>query len=139
MNASAQRGLVIFRDENRGNCETCHVSFNFTDENFNNLGVGMDRQDPDLGRYSISRLDGHQGAFKTPTLREIANTAPYMHDGSVSTLKEVMELYNEGGRHNEWLSPKMKALNLSEQDQRDLIEFMKALSGDVTWFEKDLP
>jgi cytochrome c peroxidase len=139
MTESAQRGMEIFKDENRGNCETCHASFNFTDENFNNLGVGMDQPDPDLGRYAISNLEGHQGAFKTPTLREIANTAPYMHDGSMETLEEVMEFYVQGGHQNEWLSPKMKALDLSEQDQADLIEFMKALSGEMSWYGKTLP
>jgi len=139
MSASAHRGLAIFKDENRGNCETCHASFNFTDENFNNLGVGMDRPDPDMGRFLISELDGHQGAFKTPTLREVANSAPYMHDGSMETLEEVMEFYDRGGEDNEWLSPKMKALNLSKRDKEDLVEFMKALSGDVTWFGQSLP
>jgi cytochrome c peroxidase len=139
MSASAQRGMEIFKDKERGNCETCHASFNFTDENFNNLGVGMERRDPDLGRYDVSGLEGHQGAFKTPTLREIANTAPYMHDGSIQSLEAVVDFYIKGGQQNEWLSTKMKELNLSERDKLDLIEFMKALSGDVTWFEQALP
>jgi cytochrome c peroxidase len=70
------------------NCETCHVGFNFTDENYNNLGVGMVAKQPDLGYYAISKLEGYKGAFKTPTLREIACTAPYMHDGSQKTWKK---------------------------------------------------
>jgi cytochrome c peroxidase len=137
MSESAQRGLQIFRDENKGNCETCHVSFNFTDENYNNIGVGMDAKNPDMGRYLVTKLEGHQGAFKTPTLREIAATAPYMHDGSQKTLEEVVEFYDIGGHANKWLSPKMKPLKLTDQEQHDLVEFLKALSGEVTWYGKD--
>jgi len=133
---AAQRGLKIFKDENKGNCETCHASFNFTDENYNNIGVGMAAKDPDLGRYKVTKLEGHQGAFKTPTLREIANTAPYMHDGSQKTLEEVVAFYNQGGHPNKWLSPKIKRLKLTKQEQADLVEFLKSLSGQVTWFEK---
>ena len=133
---AAQRGLKIFKDENKGNCETCHASFNFTDENYNNIGVGMAAKDPDLGRYKVTNLEGHQGAFKTPTLREIANTAPYMHDGSQKTLEEVVTFYNQGGHPNKWLSPKIKRLKLTKQEQADLVEFLKSLSGELTWFEK---
>ncbi len=139
MSEAAQRGLGLFRDENKGNCETCHVSFNFSDENYNNLGVGMSAKTPDLGRYVVTKLEGHQGAFKTPTLREIASTAPYMHDGSEKTLEQVMDLYEKGGHPNKWLSPKMKPLRLSKQDKQDIIEFLKALSGEVTWYGKGEP
>ncbi len=136
MSESAQRGLKLFRDENQGNCETCHVSFNFTDENYNNLGVGMSAKKPDLGRYPVTKLEGHQGAFKTPTLREIARTAPYMHDGSEETLEQVMDLYQQGGHPNRWLSPKMKRLHLTPQEKQDILEFLEALSGEVTWYGK---
>jgi cytochrome c peroxidase len=136
MSEAAQRGLKLFRDEKKGNCETCHASFNFTDENYNNLGVGMDAKKPDMGRYEVTKLDGHQGAFKTPTLREVANTAPYMHDGAEKTLEEVIAFYNKGGRRNKWLSTKMKPLNLTKEEQADLVEFLKALSGDLTWHGK---
>jgi len=136
LNEAAQRGLAIFRDENKGNCETCHASFNFTDENYNNLGVGMTAKEPDMGRYDVTKLDGHQGAFKTPTLREIAATAPYMHDGSQKTLEEVVAFYDKGGHGNKWLSPKIKKLNLSKQQQADVVEFLMSLSGEVTWYGK---
>jgi len=136
MSEAAQRGLKLFRDEKKANCETCHASFNFTDENYNNLGVGMDAKKPDLGRYVVTKLEGHQGAFKTPTLREVANTAPYMHDGSEKTLDEVVAFYNRGGRRNKWLSTKMKPLNLTKQEQADVVEFLKALSGELTWYGK---
>ena len=133
---AAQRGYKIFKDEAKGNCETCHASFNFTDENYNNLGIGMAAKNPDLGRYVVSKLEGHQGAFKTPTLREIASTAPYMHDGSQKTLEEVVTFYTKGGHHNRWLSPKVKPLHLTKAEQQDLVEFLKALSGEVTWYGK---
>jgi len=133
---AAQRGMAIFKDEKKGNCETCHASFNFTDENYNNTGVGMAAKEPDMGRYKVTKLEGHQGAFKTPTLREIANTAPYMHDGSETSLEEVVDFYNKGGHANRWLSPKIRALHLTKQEQRDLVEFLKALSGEVTWYGK---
>src|SRR5207247_8712776 len=83
-----------------------------------------------------SKLEGHQVAFTTPTLREVANTAPYMHDGSEKTLEEVVAFYNKGGYRNKWLSPKIKPLNLTKQEQQDLVEFLKALSGEVTWYGK---
>jgi len=136
LSAAAVRGMTIFRDKDKGNCETCHVSFNFTDENYNNIGVGISAANPDLGRYRISGLEGHQGAFKTPTLREVANTAPYMHDGSQRTLEEVIQFYEEGGHPNRWLSPKIKRFKLSRQERQDLVEFLRALSGDVTWYGK---
>jgi len=136
MSEAARRGLAIFKDEKKGNCETCHASFNFTDENYNNLGVGMAAKKPDQGRYVVSKLEGHQGAFKTPTLREIARTAPYMHDGSQKTLEEVVAFYVKGGHKNKWLSSKVKPLRLSKQEQADLVEFLNALSGDLTWYGK---
>jgi cytochrome c peroxidase len=136
MSEAAQRGWALFRDENKGNCETCHASFNFTDENYNNIGVGMAAKEPDVGRYEVTRLEGHQGAFKTPTLREIASTAPYMHDGSQKMLEEVVAFYNKGGHRNKWLSTKMKPLKLTKQEQADIVEFLKALSGEVTWYGK---
>jgi cytochrome c peroxidase len=137
MNASAKRGWQVFKDEDRGNCVTCHVSFNFTDENYSNLGIGMAARTPDLGRYEVTKYEGHQGAFKTPTLREIARTAPYLHDGSEATLEGVLSLYEKGGHPNKWLSPKMRPLRLTPRDKRDLVEFMNALSGEVTWFGRD--
>lgn len=135
MSESAVRGYELFLT--KAGCATCHVSFNFTDENYHNLGIGMLVKKPDLGRYTVSRIEGHQGAFKTPTLREVANTAPYMSDGSLATLEEVVDYYNRGAQPNRWLSPKIKPLGLSEQEKRDLVEFLKALSGEVVWYGKE--
>jgi cytochrome c peroxidase len=135
LNDSAKRGLELFN--NKANCAACHSGFNFTDESYHNLGVGMTAKKPDMGRYAITKLDGHQGAFKTPTLREIANTAPYLSDGSLKTLAEVVEFYDKGCQPNKWLSPKIKKLDLTAQEKQDLVEFMKALSGEVVWYRKE--
>ena len=96
-----------------------------------NLGVGMDKPKPDLGRFEQSKAEGEKGAFKTPTLRNIAQTAPYMHDGSEATLRAVVAFYNKGGVANSWLSKEIKPLNLSAAQVDDLVAFLEALSGDV--------
>lgn len=129
MSESAQRGMTLFFA--KAECATCHAGANFTDEQYHNLGVGMDAEEPDLGRYEIVKEDAARGAFKTPTLRNVAASAPYMHDGSQKTLEEVVEWYNKGGHPNPWLSDKMKPLNLTEQEKADLVAFMKeGLSGE---------
>src|SRR5690606_17744201 len=102
---------------------------NFTDELYHNLGVGMEADEPDLGRYVVTNDDADRGAFKTPTLRNVAQTAPYMHDGSQQTLEEVIAWYNKGGHPNEYLSAEIEPLNLTEQEQADLVAFLKALTG----------
>jgi len=96
----------------RARCVTCHASFNFTDENYHNLGVGMDKASPDLGRFTVSKNDEHRGALKTPTLRDVAKRPPYMHDGSLNTLEEVVAFYDKGGAPNQWLSKEVRPLNL---------------------------
>lgn len=128
MSESAKRGMELFFDKKSG-CTQCHVGANFTDEKYHNLGVGMDAENPDLGRYEITGEEKDKGAFKTPTLRNVEFTAPYMHDGSQETLMEVVEWYAKGGHPNPWLSEKIKKLDLTEQDKQDLVAFMKALSG----------
>lgn len=139
MTEGAQRGMKLFGDEKKGNCETCHAGPNFTDENYYNLGVGMQKKNPDMGRYKVTRLEGHQGAFKTPTLRDVALRSPYLHDGSEKTLEAVVALYVRGGIRNRWLSSKMHPLELSKQEQQDLVEFLRSLSGEVTWSGKGQP
>ena len=134
MSESAQRGQeLFFRPE--VNCATCHSGANFSDELYHNLGVGMDAKEPDLGRYVITQEEKDKGAFKTPTLRNVEITGPYMHDGSQKTLDEVVEWYAKGGHPNPHLSDKVKKLDLSQQDKKDLVEFMKALTGEFTEVE----
>ena len=82
---------------------------NFTDEKYHNLGVGMDAEKPDLGRFDVTKDEKDKGAFKTPTIRNVALTAPYMHDGSQKTLEEVVEWYAKGGHPNQWLDKSQEA------------------------------
>jgi len=129
MSESARRGMDLFFSE-KSNCTACHAGANFTDEKYHNLGVGMDAKIPDLGRYEITKDVKDKGAFKTPTIRNVEFSAPYMHDGSQKTLEEVVEWYAKGGHPNPWLSDKVKKLDLTAQDKADLVAFMKACSGD---------
>ena len=132
LSKSARQGLWIF--ESRGGCWKCHSGTNLTDEEFHNTGVsyaGEDDSKRDIGRLKATKDDQHKFQFKTPTLRDIEHTAPYMHDGSVKTLREVVEFYNKGGAPDDKrLDEDMKPLNLSEKDIGFLVDFLKALSGD---------
>ena len=131
---SALRGYRLFFG--KALCSQCHLSFNFTDELYHNLGVGSLAGKPDQGRFSVMKTDGSQGAMKTPTMRELVRTAPYMSDGSLKTLEEVIDFYDKGCQPNRWLSPKIKPLNLTSEEKSDLVEFLKSLSGEVTWYGK---
>jgi len=132
LSAQQIRGMELFAG--KADCQTCHVSFNFTDENYHNLGVGWDAASKtmaDKGRNDVTKADVDIGAFKTPTLRDVSLTAPYMHDGSEATLADVIEFYDKGGNANPHLSTKIKKLNLTEQEREDLESFMLALTGTV--------
>jgi cytochrome c peroxidase len=129
LSPSAVRGMELFNG--KANCKACHTGFNFTDETYQNIGVGMDKPKPDLGRYDVTKKQEDKGKFKTPTLRNIVLTAPYMHDGSETTLLEVVEFYNKGGTPNPNLSKEIKPLNLSAQEKRDLVAFLESLTGNV--------
>lgn len=123
LSPAAQRGMQLFF--NKGHCSACHSGPNFTDNAFHNLGVGMNAVKPDIGREEVTKLEGDRGGFKTPTLRDIARTAPYMHDGSMRTLEEVVEHYNRGGFANPYLDEEVYALKLTDQEKKDLVTFMK--------------
>ncbi len=128
MSESAIRGQALFFGQ-KANCTACHVGANFTDEKYHNLGVGMDTTNPDVGRKAVTGEDKDTGAFKTPTIRNVALTAPYMHDGSQATLKEVVEWYAKGGHPNPYLSDKVKKFEVTEQEVNDLVAFMESLTG----------
>ena len=123
LSASAERGMNLFF--NKGHCSACHAGANFSDAAFHNIGVGMDKEKPDEGRQTISTMLGDRGAFKTPGLREIARTGPYMHDGSLKTLEEVVEHYNKGGVANPQLDEEIFPLQLTAEEKADLVTFMK--------------
>lgn len=135
MSESAQRGQKLFFSK-EVNCTACHVGANFADEKYHNLGVGMDAEKPDLGRFEVTKKEEDKGAFKTPTIRNVEFTAPYMHDGSQKTLEEVVEWYAKGGHPNPHLSDKIKKLDLTAQDKADLVAFMKATSGPFPVVER---
>lgn len=129
LNESQQRGMKIFFSNN-ARCDSCHDGAAFTTNQFANIGIGMDKPNPDLGRFIVTRKEEDKGAFKTPGLRDIARTGPYMHDGSLKTLEEVVEHYNKGGIKNKWLHQDVRPLKLSDQDKKDLVSFLHALSGE---------
>lgn len=151
-----KRGLALF--EGKARCSQCHKGPNFTDEKYHNLGVDWDSVLVDLGRYKVTKKEQDIGAFKTPTLREIADTAPYMHNGAFTTLEETVAFYNRGGIANPFLDVEMRRpnrtieqmleyyekkesqielvpetelvkLNLTKQEQADLVTFLRTLSG----------
>ncbi|MCA8986641.1 MAG: c-type cytochrome, partial [Planctomycetaceae bacterium] len=123
LSESAQRGRDLFFG--KANCSACHSGPSFSDLAFHNIGIGMDRDEKDPGRFEVSKLQGDFGAFKTPTLREIARTGPYMHDGSLKTLQEVVEHYNRGGIDNPYLDEELFPLKLTSEQIQDLVQFME--------------
>lgn len=134
MTDSAIRGMEL--SFGKANCTACHAGANFTDEQFHNIGVGMTADEPDVGRYVVTQEEKDRGAFKTPTMRNVAVSAPYMHDGSQKTLQEVVEWYDKGGHPNKWLSDKMKPLKLTEAEKADVVEFMvQGLTSDFPVIE----
>jgi cytochrome c peroxidase len=126
---SAKRGKNLFFDKAR--CNLCHMGTNFSDEKFHNIGIGWDDSDTlDLGRYRVSKNEKDLGAFKTPTLREISKTSPYMHDGRFASLEEVIEHYNKGGVKNPFLDNQVIPLNLTKSEVKDLIAMLRSLEGE---------
>lgn len=133
MDEAAARGLGLFKGKAR--CILCHNGPNFTDNQFHNLGVPqVGPMKEDLGRYNVTRADKDKGAFKTPTLRSVTETAPYMHDGAFKTLEEVVDFLDQGGGSNPRLSPLMRPLGLTTEEKADLVMFLKALTGEPIKF-----
>ena len=137
LSPAAIRGLAIFEDPKRGNCAACHTVGEkyalFSDGKFHNIGDGVNGEGEltDLGRYNETKIESDKGAFKTPSLRNIAQTAPYMHDGSLKTLKSVVDFYAGGGNSNPYLDKQIKEIKLTGKERSDLVEFLKSLTGEV--------
>jgi cytochrome c peroxidase len=125
LTARERQGLWLY--ESKGRCWRCHRGANFTDEGFHNTGVSWGNKPTDLGRYAVTKKAADKGKFKTPSLRGVALTGPYMHDGSLKTLKDVVKFYNKGGTANPNLDAAMAPLDLSPEEIRDLVAFLKAL------------
>ncbi len=130
MNERERHGMWIF--QSRGLCWRCHSGHNLTDEDFHNTGVSWGKEPLDLGRFEVTKNENDRGRFKTPTLRGIGETAPYMHDGSIATLEEVVEFYNRGGVKNPHLDPVMQPLELKKDEMGDLVAFLRTLSTGRT-------
>jgi cytochrome c peroxidase len=125
MSADARAGMWIF--ESKGACWRCHTPGLFTDEAFHNTGVGVHDGKAEPGRAAHSRDEADRGRFKTPTLRGLRLTAPYMHDGSLPTLVDVVEFYDRGGNRNPGLDPRLQPLHLTPAEKQQLIAFLASL------------
>jgi len=135
LSAEQVKGFALFIDPAKGNCAACHSGPNFTDNGFHNLGLASFGKDtPDMGRYAQKPIASLKGAFKTPTVREAASTAPYFHDGSAKSLDEVVDFYAKGGLVKTNLSKNMKELPLSKEEKSELVAFLNALSSPAKPF-----
>jgi cytochrome c peroxidase len=131
VSADAKKGHELFFG--KAGCNQCHLGQNFTDSLFHNIGVGWNpkaNRFADDGRYLVTKKANDRGAFKTPTLRDVTLHAPYMHDGSIKTLREVVEFYDKGGVKSPYLDPKVQPLNLARDEIDALVKFMEALTGE---------
>ena len=131
VSAQVKQGHELFFG--KAQCNQCHLGNNFTDSRFHNIGIGWDPRTKtfrDDGRFIVTKDPADRGAFKTPTLREVTKHAPYMHDGSMATLKEVVEFYNRGGVKNPALDPKIQPLHLTPPEVEAIVELLKALEGE---------
>ncbi len=130
-----KRGLALFE---KVGCADCHTPPLFSDYEFHNAGVGMDKPKPDPGRKEVTKKDEDMGAFRVPSLRNVADTAPYFHDGSAKTLEEAVALMAAGGKDNPHRSPDfdtVRQAKITPEQQKDLVEFLKALSGPIPQVE----
>jgi len=138
LSPEAQRGMRIFMSPKKGNCAVCHSIEKgyalFTDNKFHNLGIGADTRGElqDLGRYNETKIEADKGCFKTPSLRNLANRGPYMHDGSFPTVKDTLAHYIGGGNWNPHLDKEIHSLDVLTFDERDeLLQFLDALNGKL--------
>ncbi|MBI2131343.1 MAG: cytochrome-c peroxidase [Candidatus Tectomicrobia bacterium] len=133
ISADAKRGFDLFKS--KAQCVKCHLVDEFsvplTDNKFHNIGIGMDKQKPELGRAEITKDRKDRGKFKTPSLREVTRTAPYMHDGRFNTLEEVLDFYDKGGHPNPSLDPDIFPLKLTQKEKKDLLAFLRTLEGNA--------
>ena len=120
-----KRGLMLFTG--KADCTMCHRGPTFSDDQFHALGIHGD----DPGRFKITGVEADRNAFKTPTLRNAALTAPYMHDGSLPTLRDVIDFYDAGGGGQKPKSVLLRRLNLTEEEKSDLAAFLESLTGTV--------
>jgi cytochrome c peroxidase len=137
LSQSATRGWNIFQAIK---CNNCHDGILFTDLQYHNVGIGMDQKEPDLGRLKVTNKPEDTGAFKTPTLRDIARSAPYFHDGSAATLEDAIDVMLGGGKANAYLDKKnLEKHNILPDQRADLLNFLRSLNVDCTLSKPSLP
>jgi cytochrome c peroxidase len=128
LDASQKHGLLLF--STKAKCSQCHNGPNFTDGGFHDIGVSGE----DVGRFAKVPLPVLKFSFKTPGLRDVSKRAPYMHDGSVHTLEDVVAMYNAGGRTSDRkVSSQITPLGLTTSEQKDLVNFLRALDGKINY------
>jgi cytochrome c peroxidase len=138
----AVKGFDVFSNSDKANCTLCHLPPLYTDTLFHNVGIGMDKPMPDMGRGKILAdakdpdAESMMGAFKTPTLRSITETAPYFHDGRAKTLDDAVDLMLKGGIKNPHLDEKLKPRMISKEERAQLMAFLKSLTPESKPFEK---
>lgn len=134
---SAWRGWNIFQAIN---CNRCHDGVLFTDQQYHNIGIGMDQKEPDVGRLKVTQNVQDTGAFKTPTLRDIEKSAPYFHDGSAKLLEEAVDIMLAGGKPNQYLDKKnLQPHKLLPEQREDLLNFLRSLTVDCKLSKPPLP
>ncbi|MGE3173029.1 MAG: cytochrome-c peroxidase [Planctomycetota bacterium] len=137
VSADAKAGYALFMS--KAGCVLCHQEPLFTDKSFHNTGIGMDAAEPDLGRGAIVKDPKLNGYFKTPSLRDVALTAPYFHDGSVATLEEAVRFMAKGGLANPTKSAELVDRNLSDAEIGQLVAFLESLTGTAKFTPPQLP
>ena len=133
---AAKRGFEVFKT---AKCTNCHDGVLVTDQQFHNVGVGMDASEPDKGRFNATKKDEDTGAFKTPTLRDVAKSAPYFHDGSAATLEQAVDVMAAGGISNPYLDAGLAPVKLSERERAALLSFLRSLTAEETIQAPALP
>jgi cytochrome c peroxidase len=137
LSEEAKRGWQLFQDFK---CTNCHDGVLLTDQQYHNVGVGMDKPEPDTGRFKVTNKPEDTGAFKTPTLRDVAKSAPYFHDGSIATLEEALDFMLGGGKENQYLDKKnLEKREATAAQKADLLAFLKALNVNCKLSKPALP
>ncbi|MBI4460887.1 MAG: c-type cytochrome [Acidobacteria bacterium] len=138
LSEQARRGWEIF--DQKAKCSNCHSGLLLTDLQYHNIGIGMDSATPDVGRFTVSKVEKDTGAFKTPTLLDISKSAPYFHDGSVATLEEAVDIILGGGKANPHLDrTNLQPAQLTDTEKADLLAFLRLLDVTYTIMEPTLP